>query len=806
MNNFFSASTDRTDGYIRIAPGRVRSVRNSSQAAAHEGLLFIDIDGPHAVKDVVSALQYTQLPITRTVLFRWPDIGLFSNETIESVGQWLAEVHASKLFPSSGDLQLGVVVFFLGDKPVVIWHESSPETEDTCYLNRAMRAEIRALLEWGHAIWKPEGYHYELPSGDHVASFIRIANSFKTLRDIEVFASWFAEKLCDELAIVTDTASLIPLITELRTMMRDVGWQLVGAESLDEYPRTKLQIMEVIASLPPSEKLLAIVSVNASGRYEGLIYDAVQSSALTGGSAEQSEVVVVLDKLASPARSGLKSTRLSSPQLFRWIGLGQESSATTKQECVDCRSSRAPQVVKIDSRSFESLAVSGTQLMMPSYSSALDLADFYTLCSRTGAITTLSPSDAYARPKDTPMGVKFRFGAMLSNPDFVDTVMKRLKKNPFRVDSFDHIVYLATDATTPDGEESAEFMRLLSFLCAKYGVNESATSCVLLDEDGKCSSIESVTACRRVLVFSLGSVSGWTLRQLQLAVEHTWNNAAIEDGTVYGLVILARSTTKREWDNLYNSFSGNLQAVWRLYIAEDSPLREERTQLDNSGAVESIEGADAQDVASFIEERRRICSEESDDPDFVLWGCDEQTHLTNKAIYGHRIRPIATLAAVGSAMHAERQKIVETDPRWPMFDFASIVRSYYDGLLIACMLRWCRSAEIWWGADSVEQSRTVQSLISRTRRTQDQRILFPELLLAASQAKVPVSIVGEMANSIVRETKNWVGNHRAMILVGLLLVAESGLDVKSALRYLDFSGPVEDDDPASCGDPVHGTD
>lgn len=403
----------------------------------------------------------------------------------------------------------------------------------------------------------------------------------------------------------------------------------------------------------------------------------------------------------------------------------------------------------------------------------------------------LSPSDAYARPKDTPMGVKFCFDAMLSGSDFVDIVVKCLGENPFQVNRFDHIVYLATDAA-PGGIESPEFARLLSFLCTQYEVDESATSGVVLDEDGKCANIEAVTSCRRVLILSLGSVSGWTLRQLQLAVEHTWNDAAVESGTVYGLVTLVRSTTEREWENLYRSFNRNLHAVWRLYMAEDSPLREEYEQLSSSTIGDKADGADVDNVCTFIEARMSICSEESDDPDHVLWGCDEQTHVTNRAIYGHRIRPIATLAAVGSAIHAERQKIVQTDPRWPMFDFASIARSYYDGLLIGCMLRWCKSAEIWWGADPAEQLGTVQSLISRTRRAPDQRVLFPELLLAASQAKIPASVVSEVAISIVRETKAWTGDDRVMILVGLLLVAESGQDVTSALTYFHFSGPIED--------------
>ncbi|QSE84857.1 hypothetical protein [Rhodococcus koreensis] len=146
---------------------------------------------------------------------------------------------------------------------------------------------------------------------------------------------------------------------------------------------------------------------------------------------------------------------------------------------------------------------------------------------------------------------------------------------------------------------------------------------------------------------------------------------------------------------------------------------------------------------------------------------------------------VVALVAVGSAIHARRQETLNTDPRWPMFDFASIARSYYDGLLLACMLRWCTPSEIWWGDTPLDQISAISALLARTRVKEDQMILFPELLLAAAQGKVPTDAATDAATRIATEAASWEPAERVGILCGLALMDESGLDIGSSIDALD---------------------
>jgi hypothetical protein len=69
----------------------------------------------------------------------------------------------------------------------------------------------------------------------------------------------------------------------------------------------------------------------------------------------------------------------------------------------------------------------------------------------------------------------------------------------------------------------------------------------------------------------------------------------------------------------------------------------------------------------------------------------------------------------------------------------AIVRSYYDPLILASILRWLRPWEADWGdEDGSNAGSVVAELIARVKATRhDQlRLLIPELLLAVALGKV----------------------------------------------------------------------
>jgi hypothetical protein len=66
----------------------------------------------------------------------------------------------------------------------------------------------------------------------------------------------------------------------------------------------------------------------------------------------------------------------------------------------------------------------------------------------------------------------------------------------------------------------------------------------------------------------------------------------------------------------------------------------------------------------------------------------------------------------------------------------AILRSYYDPIIVACIFRWLRSTEVWWGDDPRAVRDGLTAVIRRTGLP-ERAMLVSELLLAAAQGKLP---------------------------------------------------------------------
>ena len=80
-------------------------------------------------------------------------------------------------------------------------------------------------------------------------------------------------------------------------------------------------------------------------------------------------------------------------------------------------------------------------------------------------------------------------------------------------------------------------------------------------------------------------------------------------------------------------------------------------------------------------------------------------------------------------------------PYWAQFDLRRIMRSYFDGLIHACILRWCEPQEAWWGDDS---SDCCDFLMELEGLDFDFDLLLPELLLAGAQEKLPEEAIAQL--------------------------------------------------------------
>ncbi|MBP3083098.1 hypothetical protein [Mycolicibacterium fortuitum] len=758
-----------TDGYLRISADRARPIRDTLAPGSELGLLFIDIqDNGTEPQYLCRALQNSPLAKVRFMLFRWPVLGTSEQGTSERTADheelttWLESMASHEALKLFGPQYLGVIRFNIGDEPQLVWHKgrAPDETMQRHLLDRALRVEFSALLDWGHGIWRPRKYHYVLPSGTHSDVFVKISDAFRTPQDVYALTSWMVDRLRDDLTIVADTADLIPLVIQLQNIASTKSWHSVRSEVLDEYPRTRADLFNAIRAGRKSAHALILFSVNASGTYRDTMHDIATS---TFKSATEWSMIVLIDKTSAAEVTGYYAK--DSENFTTWYGLAIPPSPGPHNpaECKLCTDPDRSQVVLIDPRTFEAVALPGANLIMPDTSAAKAGRLFWTACSEATSVEVLSypaesPSVA-AREKEGLMDLKINTTSLWESQEFIEALRSRLKTLPRDAAAkamrlCDCIIVSSYDLDLPNFNQVVEILRdyLLIGDVPIISISDLGSPEPGLVEFGQ------------PLIFSAGSVTGWNIRQLLCSVQESWQSQPAA-GSPHCLVVHARPTTIRQWQNLASSFERRIFAVWTSYLPEFSPLIDEAALLTRSQASLQSEAA-----KNFLKTRLAICkpilswSERlaltvsgAPNPRAILWGLagDANERVRNESLYGTRIDAISAYAAIGSAMQSARQLSERSDPRWPMFDLDSISRSYFDGIIVSSILRWARPGETWWGANARDQRTSITSLVKRTQNLHDQVVLFPELLLAAAQGKLPRAATQEMIDLIDTTVTAW---------------------------------------------------
>jgi hypothetical protein len=792
-----SDQSSRRDGYLRVHGGRRLVSRQSELAENDSALLFVDVEQAMDAGVVISALQEAppRLAHTKYILLRVPDVlaGATPGEEEDAARrarEWAEALLARRLAISSAGVHLGVVQFRVGRTPQIHWADGTGDrhVSDFELLQRALRVELLTLLEFGHAIWRPDSYHYQLPSGQHAASFIRVGDAFRSPRDVHALATWLTPRLRDEQAIVADSASLVPLITEIQALIRRHGWTPGPVEMLDEYPRTRLDINRVIRPLLSSSGgALGLMSVNSSGRYQGMFMSTLEQ---TFGDADWSMVVIVskTDEVGDRVFICTDDDVLGHP-VSTWLGFSDKFGVSMADSaCTWCKDPKKSQLVRIDPRTFEALALPDVALLMPSFHAATQSTAFWDLCNTADAIGALArPADSpstVSRPKLGLMNVLVEHELLLGCDDLVSVVSARLddlEKEGKRPDysQCTAVVVSKWDASLPRFEERFDALRPV------LGLDHAE----IIEADANEEMLPvGIKDHKHLLVFSLGVVSGWNLRQLLTRVQEAWRPEA--DRHMYGLVLHARPQTAREWENLYQSFERRLTSLWRTYVPWRDPLKEESTALKEL----PLDGLSDQAVAFHtlrsdllsarpVVWRQRVSNydragdndDRGLDPRAVFWGLAPHggsDALRRQSLYGFEARPLTAYAAIGAAMHGTRQDSQgQLDPRRRMFDMPSITRSYYDAIIIAGVLRWAEPQETWWGSSDQEAQNAVSELLARTVEEKELKILIPELLYAASQGKMPRLAAEHLkAEAELFLKYKCIDNHRGPTELGLALL------------------------------------
>jgi hypothetical protein len=692
--------------YVSIRGGGVRAF---NVPRGRGSVVFVDIS-TGAQADRIRELPPTVLREPRAQLLFRMAAGQGEAELAEILERWDLPMAA------------GILRHPLGRPPEVTPLRGSPDVAPAV----ARAIELEALLHWGKAIWRPERYHFRLPSGEHAPEFVKLSDAIRSPRDARVLASWLLEWVRPHTGFVIDTGTLTPVIEAVQRLMAEAGDCPSGPVAvLDQYPRTNVDVDTAVEMAAGDEgRVIAVISVNSSGAVRDRVVSAIDRQE---ASLSEPRVVVMVDKHEPPSREEITtwSPLPGEPPLL-------QGGAVGKDQCEDCRSAKRARMIPINPYTFDGMLPAQLRPIMPSIADARRNWRLWQVCSAHSAIAVESRSAAPvpALRASGPMPIRLRLDELIHQQDFRELARDRLAAIVEEAgDGFRTDVDLVL---VPEHELSCEgFDEFWDSVGPVVAPGQRPLGFSIVEHDFEEEVLRRLAEARTVTIFALGAVSGWSLQKALVSVQHTHPDHDLE---AQGIVVHARPATAREWETLGNSFGGALLSGFTSILPDRSPMTEERSllqTLDRSGL--------GPDATGLFEQRLRLCNGESEpdgQPASLFYGARRDARLTRNSIFGQRLGARSVYTAVAASMALAREQEAErVAPEFRVFDLAGIARSYYDPLILAATLRWLHPHESWWGWRPTEAERVIATLLERAT-AEDQEILVPELLLACAQGKV----------------------------------------------------------------------
>ena len=739
-----------SDAYVSLRDAKRRVHGDASRP---EPLVFVDIDGSRLE-------QLRNLPPTllgqrnATLLVRTRAI----NTPAADDRAQIAELAERWGLP----MRVAILAHPIGLPPTVeVVHGTELSDEQTADLLASARAaELEGMLEFGRAIWRPEDYHYRLPSGEHAGSYIKLGDAVREPRDADVLASWLAPHLSDHTGLVLDTGTLTPVAQSVALTMARAGRPLGAVATLDQYPRATVDVDEAIErGAGDYGRVLVVISVSSSGR----LLERVRAALARRVASVEGRIVILVNKAGSTELSDVEA----------WSPLpGQqplaERGADIAEDCELCRDSKRSRIIPINPFSFDGMLRAQLRPITPSVGDPNRNRPLWEAADRCDAVSVESwphPAMRRRRSDRLPMSVKLDVDSMLADSVFRTEVCGR-------IDAAISDQGFGNDATlvlVPEHEHGhSDFQGFWSAI--KDHIAPDAADPVSFPIDARFDDPlrHRIAGSRSVLVFGLGTVTGASLQRALVGVQtaHRGNPRY----RLQGFVVHARPASDRERQTLLNSFGRDgvhpaLRYGWLTVLPDHSPLRDEQA------VIKGLQTSNFDPAAqTFIANRMKLTGGSAPDEDTaVLWGARADARLTPNSIYGQELGVSAAYVAVGSAMTAGLfEPQARAAPELRVFDIAAVVRSYYDPLILGSFFRWLRPHEAWWGWTEAEGSATVQHLIDRGH-DDDRHVLIPELLLATAQGKVTRPAVEVIVASAPEVRRTAPPHAQAAIDVGLAL-------------------------------------
>lgn len=656
---------------------------------------------------------------------------------------------------------LGVIVFEFAKVPSIVWSSraTGPNGLESVLLARARAAEMGAFVQWGHALWQPETYHYVLPSGKHASSFVRLADAFQDQRAAAALATWLYGSLDPHgpTTVVLDIGTLMPLVGELeraeerhRSAVADSSAGVGTVLSLDRYPSTSLGLQRSLLNVLSDSPMLGLVSVSDSGGFAERL--------LTVFSAMGTPSVLI-EQLVSrrpPGATGVPERSATGGAIENpWLAIEElESTEPDDRHCRLCRDPLKARRVRINPRAMSALILPEPDLVVPDIFDAKRNASLWEAYGRAPepvkAVGLLGPTETRTvsiLERSQEKSVFFEPAQLVKagTTDFVQQRVEYLKSYPKRNrddlgrDHLQNTLSLVAsrasiiiyDTQERELVSDDEWDALVSSLVNNDFASRDAKW--IPHETGReDSTIPSEAGSPSVLILALGARTGLTCQRLFLAARQSWPNANFRC-----LVVHAHPENQHLWASIRNNFrdsdgSGRLLALWLSCLPSWSPLVVER---------EIYEAAQEQNLDTEQLRKRLRELEANPLPGHTLLG-RANPQLRAHSYFGESLGSRETLCAVGSAMQSARILASQRGaPYSTQFDLQRVFRSYFDGLIHACVLRWCEPQEVWWGTDGKD---CCDFLLHLESVDFDFDLLLPELLLACAQEKLPEDAAAQL--------------------------------------------------------------
>jgi hypothetical protein len=663
--------------------------------------------------------------------------------------------------------------------------------EERDLIERARAVELRALLDWGDAVWRPSDYHYRLPSGKHAGVFVRVADAIRQPRDAQVLASWLRPHLANGLAIVCDSGTISAVVESLKADALAAKLKLAGSAVLERYPASPLDVSQAVQDvIANASSVLGVISVNSSGQVASWLHGALSAK---GGAIDSWALAIMVDHESR-----------SLDNISSWLPLRDEDEkekvldrqrSSNSDTCELCSDPATARLIPINPTSFDGMLPSQVRQLMPRITDAQRNAPYWEHCSQTKAIGLIETPDTAVRdfrPSPEQMPVHFRLVRLLGNDAYrrgaAESVRRLVADHRAKTEANEKdegARYLTGEADlvlVPEHETKHpgydELWKLLGPEITTAGGGVSYTP-FPVNGDWTPELLEAVGNASDIVILAVGLVTGGSLTRALTRVQALRRRLRDERGfTIRALVLHARPERLREWESLENAFNRQLFAVWNSLIATHEPLREE---------AEVLKDVDTSDLdvetSDFHSERSAFCSGDGRELTAMFWGArseaqagpDEEIaedRLSPNSLYGEQLDGITTLIAVGAAMERSRQESRQSAaPEMRVFELAALTMSYFDPMILAATFRSLRPEEAWWGERPEDAQKTMQWIVDRADAAEPAhlRILMPELLLAIAQGKVPdrAAEVAERKAEALLGNGTFSGRDRAALALGL---------------------------------------